>query len=62
VKAYLNHLDIAMGSHGEVDVQVELARRLGYCSDADHARLQEHIDRVGRMLNGLIKALSQRAG
>lgn len=39
---------------------MELARRLGYCSNADHERVQEQIDRVGRMLNGLIKALSQR--
>ena len=53
----LNHLDIALGSQGEVDVQIELAKRLGFCSVADHARLQERVDRIGRMLNGLIKSL-----
>src|SRR5438105_11866370 len=27
-KVHLNHLDIALGSQGEVDVQLEIARRL----------------------------------
>ena len=55
-RVLLNHLDIALGSQGEVDVQMEVARRLGFCSAADHARIQERVDRVGRMLNGLIKS------
>jgi four helix bundle protein len=29
-KVTLNHYDIALGSHGEVDVQLEVATRLGY--------------------------------
>jgi four helix bundle protein len=33
----LNHLDIALGSQGEVDVQLELAQRLEFCSASDHA-------------------------
>ena len=57
VNAYVNYLEIALGSQGEVDVQMELAKRLGFCSSADHAVIQEDIDRVGRMLNGLISAL-----
>jgi len=55
-RVLLNHLDIALGSQGEVDVQLEVAKRLGYCSASDHARVQERVDRVGRMLNGLIKS------
>ena len=55
-RVLLNHLDIALGSQGEVDVQLEVAKRLGYCSISDHARIQERVDRVGRMLNGLIKS------
>ena len=50
----LNHYDIALGSQGEVDVQLEVAKRLGYCSASDHQRLQQRVDRIGRMLNGLI--------
>ena len=56
-KAHLNHLDIALGSQGEVDVQLELAMRLKFCSPNDHKRIAERIDRVGRMLNGLITSL-----
>ena len=56
-KAYLNHLDIALGSQGEVDVQVEVAERLRFCASADRSRIQQRIDRVGRMLNGLITSL-----
>jgi four helix bundle protein len=57
----LNHYDIALGSQGEVDVQIELAKRLGSCTPSDHARLQERVDRIGRMLNGLITS-QQPAG
>ena len=39
-KAQLNHLDIALGSQGEVEVQVELALRLGYSNAAAHALIQ----------------------
>ena len=53
-KVTLNHYDIALGSQGEVDVQLEVATRLGYCSASDHARVQERVERIGRMLNGLI--------
>src|SRR5213592_3680915 len=37
-KAHLNHLDIALGSQGEVDVQLEIARRLAYIGDIDHQK------------------------
>ena len=50
----LNHYDIALGSQGEVDVQFEIAKRLSFCSEADYVRLQQRVDRVGKMLNGLI--------
>lgn len=60
IKAYLYHLSIALGSQGEVDVQMELARRLGFCAPQDHDGLQGRIDRVGRMLNGLISSLQPR--
>jgi four helix bundle protein len=56
-KPYLFHLEIALGSQGEVDVQAELAKRLGFCRAADYEALVPRIDRVGRMLNGLITSL-----
>ncbi|HYS26150.1 MAG TPA: four helix bundle protein [Vicinamibacterales bacterium] len=56
-KPYLNHLDIALGSQGEVDVQLEVARRLTYLSIADYKAVIERVERVGRLLNGLIRSL-----
>ena len=57
VKAYF--AEIALGSQGELDVQLEIARRLGLCSVSDHARLQARVDEIGRMLNGLIASFKQ---
>ena len=56
----LHHYDIALGSQGEVEVQLEVARRLGYCTPSDYARLQRRVERVGKMLNGLITSLQPR--
>jgi four helix bundle protein len=56
-KANLHHLDIALGSQGEVEVQMEIALRLGYCSRVEYVRIQRRVSRVGRMLNGLIASL-----
>ena len=59
-KAFLYHLDIALGSQGEVDVQLEIAVRLGYCAEPTATR--ERVNRVGRMLNGLIESLQRSDG
>lgn len=59
-RAFLHHLDIALGSQGEVDVQLEIAKRLNYCSEADYVSTQVRVDRIGRMLNGLIESLQPR--
>jgi four helix bundle protein len=40
-----------------VYVQLEIAKRLGYVSTADHRQIAERVNRVGRMLNGLIRSL-----
>ncbi len=56
-KPYLHHVHIALGSQGEVDVQLELAKRLGFCREQDDERVRKQIDRVGRMLNGLSRSL-----
>lgn len=56
-KAFLYHLDIALGSQGELEVQLEISHRQGFCSKEEHLRIQERIDRVGRMLDALISSL-----
>jgi four helix bundle protein len=56
-KVFVNHLDIALGSQAEVDVQTEIALRLEFLQEIEHSRLQTRVDRIGRMLNGLITSL-----
>ena len=56
-KAFLHHLDIALGTQGEVDVQLELAMRLAFCTRSERDVIQQRVDRIGRMLNGLIESL-----
>jgi four helix bundle protein len=54
---YLNHLDIALGSQGEVEVHLEIAKRVGFLASRDYDRIQAMVEEVGRMLNGLITAV-----
>ena len=55
--AFLHYLDIALGSQAEVEVQLEIACRLRLLSAADYRRLQNDVEEIGRMLNGLIVSL-----
>jgi len=59
-KAFLYHLDVALGSQGEVEVQLEIAKRLGNTKAGGVA--EERVARVGRMLNGLIESLQPCEG
>jgi len=43
-----------------VDVQLEVARRLQYCSLDDYQRVATRIDDIGRMLSGLLASLQVR--
>lgn len=56
-KAFLNHLDIALGSQAEVEVQLEIAQRLRLLKMADYKQTQIAVEEIGRMLNGLIVSL-----
>jgi four helix bundle protein len=55
--AFLHHLDIALGSQGEVEVQLEIALRVGFLSNLQYEPLQHRVVEVGRMLNGLISSM-----
>ena len=56
-RAFLHHLDIALGSQGEVEVQLDIGRRLGFIGQNDYKRVLDRVAEVGRMLNGLIESL-----
>jgi four helix bundle protein len=52
-RTFAYFLDVALGSQGELEVQLEIAHRLRYCSAEDYDRLAERTASVGRMLSGL---------
>jgi four helix bundle protein len=56
-RVYVQLLETALGSQGELDVQLEIARRLEYCDEIEYRSLQTEVDAVGKMLNGLIASL-----
>src|SRR5207302_5937440 len=39
-KLYVNHVGIALGSHGEVETYIELSCRLGFIAASERARLE----------------------
>ena len=59
-KAFNHHLDIALGSQGEIEVHLEIAKRVGFLSEKDYRRLQGQTEEVGRMLNGLITSMQDQ--
>lgn len=56
--AFQNHLSIASGSLAELETQLMLAQRLGYCSELDCDSLLSNTDEIGRMLSGLKNSLA----
>src|SRR5215469_5627379 len=60
IAVYANHLNIALGSHGEVETCIEIASRLKFVSTEDKKRLMSHCDSAGRLLNGLYRSLEDR--
>ncbi len=54
-------LAIARGSLAEVETQLVIAARLGYCSADATRALREQAAEVGRLLSGLIRSLSERS-
>ena len=58
-QSYPRHLRIALGSQAELETQIELVRRLKMLTEADADELMEQAAEVGRMLVGLLNALSK---
>jgi len=57
---YANHVNIAIGSHGEVETCIEIASRLHFMSPGDRKVLLSQCDSTGRLLNGLYRSLEDR--
>ena len=61
LRPFVLHLEMALGSQAEVEVQLELAKLLGFIASADYERLQERADKIARMLNRLIDRFREAA-
>jgi len=57
-REYIHHLSIALGSLGEVETQILIARRLGYASDDTLTALASE---TGRLVVGLMHSLEKHA-
>ncbi len=53
IRAYANHVAIALGSHAEVETCFEIAKRIGYVSESQLNDLTTTLDHAGRLLTGL---------
>jgi four helix bundle protein len=58
---YIHHLTIALGSHGELDTQCELATRRKFIGADHQAALESLIAEVGRVTHGLLRSLDPTA-
>jgi four helix bundle protein len=59
---YRRFLHQARGSLFELDTQIELAERLGYCCASDASKLKRAIGETARPLQGLISSLDHKIG
>ena len=54
---YVNHLNIAMGSEGELGTQLLVGHRLGYSSRQRVEPCLDELSEIGRMVNGLAASI-----
>ena len=59
-KAFLNHVQIALGSEAELATHLHVAERLGFCSRDQRRAIGARREHVGRMLNRLAAALKRK--
>jgi four helix bundle protein len=56
---YIKHLNIALGSEGELFTQLECGRRLGFMTGQQCEKHCNDLSEVGKMLRGLIRSLEE---
>jgi four helix bundle protein len=59
-KAFLNHVNIALGSEAELATHLHVSVRLGLCSEEQTRTVSKRREYVGRMLNRLAEALKRK--
>ena len=59
-KEFANYLHMAQGSLSELDTQLELAKRLGYLDEEAWKPLDARMERIDKMISGLIRHLTKK--
>ena len=59
---FLNHLSISRGSLMELETYVTLVVKLGFVKSQEVCEIRDQAGVVGRLLNGLVRALRARRG
>lgn len=60
-KEFLNFLSIAQGSASEVETEILIAFKLGFCSEEHFKIAYARLGEIGRMLTGLCKHLRSKS-
>ena len=61
IPGYVHHLEIALGSHGELDTQCELATRRNLLTPRQHRMVHALLGDVGRLTHGLKRSIDPDA-
>jgi four helix bundle protein len=61
IPSYIHHVEIALGSHGELDTQCELATRRNLITKVQHRQIDTLLGDVGRLTHGLLRSLDPGA-
>jgi four helix bundle protein len=59
-KSYCRFLNIAYGSGAELETQIEIAKRLKYCTPEESIKVDSLLDEVMRILNKMLSNLRNR--
>ena len=60
LQEFIRFLNIAKGSLFELQTQLEISLNLAFTSPEVHAALDQQIEEVGKLLNGLVKSLKNK--
>jgi four helix bundle protein len=60
VRVYLHHLAVAQGSLAELETQVEIAKRLRYCSPAEGDQILRSCASLAKQIYSLRNSLSRK--
>ncbi len=59
-KEFAHFLSNAQGSASELETELIIARRLGYIDENSFSELRNNLERVGRLITGLIQHLRRK--